>query len=71
MPPTNPETTQIMFSRRRSMFFRSGMPSMIMLLPREIIRASKPHEKAPATAEESATLQAMFENGISLVNSQV
>jgi hypothetical protein len=38
---------------------------MIMLLPREIINASNPQERAPATAEESATLQAMFENGTS------
>ena len=42
-----------------------------MLLPREATSAINPHASAPATAEASATRQAMFETGASTVNSQV
>jgi len=35
--------------------------------PRDTINAIKPQAKAPATADEISTRQAMFENGSSLV----
>ena len=70
-PATKPATTQIAFSRRRSMVFNSAIPSIIMLLPRETMSAIKPHESAPATAEERATRQAMLEKGTRTVKSQV
>lgn len=63
MPATNPETMQRAFSSLRSMFLRSLIPSMNMLLPRDTISATRPHESAPATADESATRYAMFEIG--------
>src|SRR2546430_12419142 len=62
-----PYTTLFRSSRFRS----SAMPSIIMLLPRETISPSKPHETAPATADDNATRQAIFENGNKTVNSQV
>ena len=52
---TKPDTAQIAFSHRREMFFNSPMPSMIMLLPRETIKATNPQASAPATADESPT----------------
>jgi hypothetical protein len=42
-----------------------------MLHPREAISATNPQEQAPATADETATRQAMFENGSSTVNNHV
>ena len=62
---------QSAFSSFLSRFLNSAMPSIIMLLPRETIRPSNPHECAPATADDSATRQATFENGNRTVNSQV
>ena len=40
-----------------------------MLLPRDTISEIKPHESADATADESATRHAMFENGTNTVKS--
>jgi hypothetical protein len=51
------------FSQRRSMFLNSSSPSRMRLVPREARRAMRPLESAPATAEERATRQAMFEKG--------
>ena len=68
---TRPVTTQITDSFFRSNVFRASIPSIIMLLPRETSSAIRPQDKALATADESETRQAMFENGTSFVNSQV
>lgn len=46
IPATKPVIRQMPLSTRCSMFFSSAMPSIIMLLPRETIRAIKPHERA-------------------------
>jgi hypothetical protein len=54
-PATSPETRQSPFSHWRGRFFRSAIPSTIILLPRDTIRATSPQDNAPATAEESAT----------------
>ena len=55
MPATKPETMHSAFSHFRSMFFSSAMPSIIMLPPRDTISATRPHDSAPATAEDRAT----------------
>ena len=49
----------------------TGKQLFSMLLPRETSSATNPHENAPATAEESPTRHATFENGKSHVKIQV
>ncbi len=55
MPATKPETMQIQFSTLREMPRNSGMLSIIMLHPRDVMKASMPAAKAPETAEATAT----------------
>jgi hypothetical protein len=55
-------------SHRRLIFFKSAMPSIIMLLPRETRKPSSPDAAAPAVASPSATRQATFLNGRSVQN---
>jgi hypothetical protein len=70
IPATNPEIMQIAFSQRRSNPFSSAIPSIIMLLPRDTINASKPQASAHEAADIKATRNAMLENGINTVKSQ-
>ena len=46
----------------------SGICSKMAAPPLDTIKAIKPQARVPATAEETATRQAIFENGSNLVN---
>ena len=69
-PPTQAATKVMAFSVRRGRSLNRSMPSRIRLDPREMSNAVRPAESAAATAEETATRQAMLENGRILVKSQ-
>ena len=71
VPATNPDTRQMAFSHSRVRLFKSSMPSINMLLPRETMKPSTPAAIAAVLASASATRQAMFLNGTSTVHSQV
>ena len=69
-PPTQAATKVMAFSVRRGRSLNRSMPSRMRLDPREMSNAVRPAESAAATAEETATRQAMLENGRILVKSQ-
>ena len=73
-PKINPADNPELSDKPRSVFSGNDLnvssPLRINCVPRETIKASRPQESAAATAELTATRQAMFEKGRILVNTQ-
>jgi hypothetical protein len=70
-PLATADTTQMARCIDSWMAFPVSMDPTRKLLTLETIRATMPDEKAAATAEDTATRQAMLEKGRRTVNSQV
>ncbi len=68
---TNPLTRHSASSHFFSSPLNNPTPSSSMLPNREVISASIPLASAAATAEDTATRQATFENGSNTVNNHV
>ena len=70
-PATQPPTNVMRLAKRSSTPPSHSMPSMIRAEARQVSSASRPLDNAAANADESATRNAMFEIGTSLVKSHV